>query len=48
MMPPIALVVSAIAFARNQSRGEALAGIILSALTLLVVFGFPLLAALCN
>jgi hypothetical protein len=47
-MPPVAFVVSAIAFVRRQNRRLATIGILLSAACVLVFFGLPILAAFCR
>jgi hypothetical protein len=47
-MPPLALVLSVIGWVRGPDRVAAAVGTLLSAACLLLVFGYPLMMALCR
>jgi len=47
-VPPVALLVSLIALIRGQDRAAAVAGLVLSGLSMAFLFGLPLLVSLCR
>jgi hypothetical protein len=44
----VALIVSVVALVRGHNRAAAIVGLVLSGLTVLLLFGYPLLVALCR
>jgi hypothetical protein len=44
----VALVVSLIGLVRRQSRAAAIAGLVLSGLTMFMLFGYPVLMSFCR
>ena len=46
--PPTALILSVIGLMRGQDRAAAIVGLVLSGVSLLFFFGFPLLLVLCR
>jgi hypothetical protein len=48
LFPPISFIVSLVATIRGLNRAAAIAGLVLSGLSMVVFFGFPLLMSLCR
>jgi len=48
LTPPAALIVSIVGLVRGGNRPASIAGIVISGLSMLLFFGFPLLMMLCK
>jgi hypothetical protein len=48
LVPPVAFLISLIGLIRGTERAAAVAGLVLSGLSLVLLFGLPLMMSLCR